>query len=921
MTNIDILCISESRLSPHHNLRQINGYSIFRKDSRNTSERGVAIIVRDNLNVKIISCSHSSPTSSQNLEHLTIQVQYKKIKSFLICCVYRHPDYHNKILNDDYEELDNIFTNLISKNKNFYILGDFNLRDNHSFLPLLSLIEAKNLNQLIAEPTRGDKILDLIIVNNSNSILSTNVYNPQLSDHAYIECKIKFSKIKYDKVKILHRNLNNIDNQKLNSILDNMKEHMHSTSAVKMTDEFVTFIHNTMDKLAPVREKYVINYPIKKFISNETRCLIKKRDQCYNNARNSSELKQLKMEVKKSIIKDTSTQWEETVKKLNLWGCLKKLYPLVQPKTSLLNISPDDINKFFVDISTRSKTGGSLPPLPQRPNFPWHESVPNPNFKFKTLQLEDITKAWKATKNHTSTTSDTMGLSNKLIDICIKNFEFVKILLKLFNTYISTETIPSTLKISRVVAVPKVNNPQSPNDFRPIALQPTLAKIFGKCIFDQLVKYLETNSMLSPFQFGFRKGHSTTHALIALTDFLYENLDKGNVCILISLDISKAYDKTCRQVLLHKLKWYGIDSKLIESFLSDRSQFVETKCEGCCTRSSTLFTDIGIPQGLCLSCLLFLIIINDLPSHIKNSLCIMYADDTGVAASGPPNAINELVNIIENELFSIAQFMINNRLALNENKCNFMVFSKKRIDEEIKIRLNDHPLQRVQEMKLLGVLIDDKLLFNGYAKSIARKCNGALWSLSPLKFILSPATKTIIIRALVLSILNYASCIWIKACKSNQETVNRIIRACVRFIYCKNKYDSLCDIINIDLGLLLPDFMYQYEIAKLCFKFFSNSAPDYFNNYLATSVSTIRQTRRNAYTILKPSHSSKMGRKSFRFNAEKVWSQLPESIRNIINVISFPQFKKWSFNYFLDNQRTNRMYELFNLIDDYENDN
>jgi retron-type reverse transcriptase len=142
------------------------------------------------------------------------------------------------------------------------------------------------------------------------------------------------------------------------------------------------------------------------------------------------------------------------------------------------------------------------------------------------------------------------------------------------------------MKLSKIIPLPKKSNPTSPNDLRPIAIQPVLCKLLEKCLIPQLSSYLETNQLITPHQFGFRKYHSTSHAIIAITDYMYQEIDKGKVCLVVTIDLRKAFDKVDRAVLLHKLTWYGIDTKLIESLLKGRSQYVSLQC-GCDVNSSS----------------------------------------------------------------------------------------------------------------------------------------------------------------------------------------------------------------------------------------------------------------------------------------------------------------------------------------------
>ena len=93
-----------------------------------------------------------------------------------------------------------------------------------------------------------------------------------------------------------------------------------------------------------------------------------------------------------------------------------------------------------------------------------------------------------------------------------------------------------------------------------------------------LINFLDSNGILSNFQFGFRHKHSTTHAIITLTEIFFKSLDTGKTVCGICIDLRKAFDVIPHKTLLKKLYSYGIRRNVFdwfESYLSERSQYVE----------------------------------------------------------------------------------------------------------------------------------------------------------------------------------------------------------------------------------------------------------------------------------------------------------------------------------------------------------
>ena len=155
-----------------------------------------------------------------------------------------------------------------------------------------------------------------------------------------------------------------------------------------------------------------------------------------------------------------------------------------------------------------------------------------------------------------------------------------------------TGYFPLKWRKATIIPIPKVNISEDIGDLRPIALTPLPGKILERFVHAQLLAHLNRNNILTEFQNGFRKNHSTVDKLL----------------------LRKLFDmKICNRVI----KW-------ITSYLSDRTQ---------CTRigtniSNDMKVETGVPQGSILGPLFFLCYINDITNVCKNSQILMYADDT-----------------------------------------------------------------------------------------------------------------------------------------------------------------------------------------------------------------------------------------------------------------------------------------------------
>ena len=129
---------------------------------------------------------------------------------------------------------------------------------------------------------------------------------------------------------------------------------------------------------------------------------------------------------------------------------------------------------------------------------------------------------------------------------------------ELFNLSFSEGVFPSILKTCKVIPIYKKDSQLNCSNYRPISLLSNIDKILERIMYNRLYKFLETNNLIYSLQFGFRQKHSTSHALIHLTDKIREQLDKGNFACGIFVDFQKAFDTVDHQILIQKLNYYGI---------------------------------------------------------------------------------------------------------------------------------------------------------------------------------------------------------------------------------------------------------------------------------------------------------------------------------------------------------------------------
>ena len=672
-------------------LYQLPNYNLFHQGKQCSDHGGLFIYVHEEFIVEPINIAFHSTRWEGYCLKITQSRPY--VRHYVIANIYRPP--FEAI--DDFTLFNEQFFTLLNKLSNLrhpsYICGDFNIN-------LLKINVKAHYNNFfentlssgffpkITLPTRISETSSTLIDNILTNVIESNgvkagILTSHISDHQAIFLSTS-SKLSRDSGS-RYINVETKDDTSLNNFMNelenlNIPAQLNSEPDANPNNNYKIFskaVNSAKEKHLPIkktkfnRHKHKIN----KWITRGILKSINTKNKLYKqlvqtSTRNIDVYEHLKIrfirfrnilrqsikDAKKIYFQNIFTKFKHDIKRT--WAVINESLHRKNKSISSRMFShngktledPSEIanafNEYFISI------GPSLAnQMDKNNNFRKYLRNPSEScLHFEPITEHKTMRIIENLKNKTSTGID--GLSNQLIKMA-KNV-LVKPLTIIINQMIVTGIFPDQLKISKVIPLYKAKDQTILSNYRPIALLPSISKIFEYVLLEQITNYFLDNNMLSPQQYGFRSNHSTELAALNLVDELTYKLDRGTIPLNIYMDLSKAFDTLIHEILISKLKHYGVRGEaidLIRSYLYQRQQLVEFN--GCL--SDMRYIETGVLQGSVLGPLLFSIYINDLPSCSDMFKMIMYADDTTLLCDLSND--HDIETLLNNELCKITDWL------------------------------------------------------------------------------------------------------------------------------------------------------------------------------------------------------------------------------------------------------------------------
>ena len=370
-------------------------------------------------------------------------------------------------------------------------------------------------------------------------------------------------------------------------------------------------------------------------------------------------------------------------------------------------------------------------------------------------------------------------------------------------------------------------------NYQPVSNLTFISKLLERCMLKQFNRHIDQYHLMPSYQSAYWQYHSCETSLLKLTNDILWSMEEQNITAVLALDLSAAFDMVDHNILLQVLKnQYGIDGKALnwyDSYLHPRSCMVQVKGS-----TSTLQPlEFSVPQGSCGGPVLYSAYASTLRLMVPPPLELNgFADDHSINMSFKAKDTNHekyCITSLENCAISINDWMNQNRLKMNSDKTEFILFGSPKLlpcCSMDNINVCGDQVSKCDKIKLLGIWLDCNLNFKYH---INMKCRTAILNIQKLKHIinvLTPEATRRIVHGMVTSHLDYANALYYGLLENSIKKLQRVQNMAAKVILGKKKLDSSRECL-MALHWLPVQERIEYKILTLVYKCIVGEAPAY----------------------------------------------------------------------------------------------
>ena len=311
-------------------------------------------------------------------------------------------------------------------------------------------------------------------------------------------------------------------------------------------------------------------------------------------------------------------------------------------------------------------------------------------------------------------------------------------------------------------------------NYRPITLLEVPGKILERTINDRFYEYLETNNILHPNQFGFRRGYGTEVAILKIYETIALNQRYQGQCNIVCRDVAKAFDRVWHDGLKFKIMQQqlpDIIEKILCNYLDNRT--AQIKMSGKLSEKFQLKS--GVPQGSIIAPTLYVFYTSDLPPAGAGGTDVLFADDISQIIEYPHRSKKALAIRTRREIERVNKFEKEWKIKTNNSKFKILSISKVKPEPVV---INNREIAFTNNVNILGFNMG-RTGFKTHIKKRMAIAKGTLTKIKRFKK-LKPKTKSYLYKTLMRSALEYPnvpSCVMSRSNKNKiQKCQNNIIR-------------------------------------------------------------------------------------------------------------------------------------------------
>ena len=335
---------------------------------------------------------------------------------------------------------------------------------------------------------------------------------------------------------------------------------------------------------------------------------------------------------------------------------------------------------------------------------------------------------------------------------------------RLVNWSLSEGVVPDEFKKAIVTPLIKKSS-LPPNDFknyRPASGLGFISKLVERVVASQLNDHVSLNGLENIRQSAYKLGHSTESALLSIKNDVHLAFARGEATAVVLLDQSAAFDTIDHDTLLDSLSsWFSVSGVVLDwfkSYLSDRVQ---------CIKIGSILSDAkkllyGMPQGSVLGPILFSLYTTPLSKVIQNHTGIsfhFYADDTQLYVHLTHKNVASALDKLSRCLEGVKRWLSTNKLKLNPDKTEFIVFGSKsqreKLNHSFTVNILGNLISPVDAVRNLGVWFESDFSFSCHVMKVYKACFASVRDLKRLRRHLTHEATLIAANALVGSHLDY----------------------------------------------------------------------------------------------------------------------------------------------------------------------